>query len=43
VVGTAHPWDVIELPETNERFVRALDRRGTLASLPSWTGEGDGA
>jgi uncharacterized cupin superfamily protein len=37
--GTDRPWDVIELPETNERFVAALDQHGTLEPLDYWAGE----
>lgn len=37
--GTDRPWDVMELPETNERFVAALDQIGTLEPLDYWAGE----
>jgi uncharacterized cupin superfamily protein len=39
VAGTDRPWDVIELPETDERFVAALGELGTLEPLDYWAGE----
>jgi uncharacterized cupin superfamily protein len=41
VVGTARPWDVIDLPERGERYVRVLGERGALSPLPYWEGEGE--